>query len=113
MTAFEVVEHDALDSTTGAGVKVERVVEKAPIQIAGVDGPWQIKVSLDGDPQDWLNAVAKACSVALEMTTTTDDVMQIFKKNKKIFDAVKAQDQEFFKDLMIMFTETKNKLTKE
>lgn len=110
MTAFEVVEHDALDASTG--VKVEEK-PTAPIQITGTDGPWQMKVSADEDSQDWLVAVSKACSFALEMTTTAEDVMQIFKKNKKIFDAVKTKDPEFFKDLMVMFTETKNKLIKE
>jgi hypothetical protein len=36
-------------------------------------------------------------------------VMQIFKKNKQLFDAVKAQDAIFFKDLMSVFTQAKSR----
>jgi hypothetical protein len=42
------------------------------------------------------------------MATKEDDVMQIFKKNKALFDTVKQKDADFFKSLMAKFTETKN-----
>jgi len=35
--------------------------------------------------------------------------MQIFKKNKTLFDTVKEVDAVAFKDLMTKFTETKSK----
>jgi hypothetical protein len=47
--------------------------------------------------------------LALDMATSEADVMQIFKKNKQLFDAVKAQDAVFFKSLMAQFTQTKAK----
>ena len=118
MTAFEIVEHDALDSTTGSTEtpKPEAKPEAKPAaKISGEYGPWQMKVSLepDGNIQEWMEAVSKACGMALGMSETVEDVMQIFKKNKRIFDTAKEKDPSGFKDIMNMFTETKAKLTKE
>jgi ERF superfamily len=125
VTALEIVEHDALDSTTGSNTEKpsSKPVDATPKpaetaikpKMTGESGPWQMKVSFEpeGDPQEWMEAVSKACSTALGMSETIDDVMQIFKKNKRIFDAAKLQDPSGFKDLMTMFTETKTKLTKE
>jgi len=117
MTAFEIVEHDALDAVTGSEPvkKVEKILPKIPPKIAGNPGDWQITASLEpeGEVQDWLDAIALASSTALGLATKEEDVMQIFKKNKKIFDAVKAQDAVFFKDLMAMFTTAKTNLNKE
>jgi hypothetical protein len=42
-----------------------------------------------------------------------EDVMHIFKKNKTLFDIVKATDAVFFKDLMALFTAARTQLTKE
>jgi len=115
--AMEIVEHDALDAVTGSPVKAEVKAEakKIPTKIVGDSAGWQIIAALkpDGDPQDWLNTVAQACSTALGMTEKEEDVMQIFKRNKKIFDAVKEQDAVFFKDLMVMFTNAKTSFNKE
>lgn len=118
MTAFEIVEHDALDAVTGSEPvkKVEpKTLPKIPPKIVGTPGEWQITASLEpeGEVQDWLDAIALASSTALGLATKEEDVMQIFKKNKKIFDAVKAQDAVFFKDLMAMFTTAKTSFDKE
>ena len=117
--AMEIVEHDALDAVTGSIAPVKEEVKaeakKIPTKIVGDSAGWQIIAALkpDGDPQDWLNTVAQACSTALGMTEKEEDVMQIFKRNKKIFDAVKEQDAVFFKDLMVMFTKAKTSFNKE
>jgi len=120
-TAFEIVEHDALDATIGNDKNVEQKVEQKVVKpailpkIEGKEGQWQLKVTVkpDGDPVRWLELITDACGFALEMTTKEDDVMQIFKKNKQLFDQVKAQDPEYFKDLMIMFSAAKTKHAKE
>jgi len=49
----------------------------------------------------------------LDLCSSDADVMTIFKKNKVLFDTVKAKDPEFFKEMMGKFTETKNKFSKE
>lgn len=115
--AFEIVEHDSLDATTGSVdvkpkpvVKVEPKVEAKPI--VGKEGDWQIKAPAkpEGDQIDaWLNVVEQTTQVALGLATSEEDVMQIFKKNKTLFDTVKEVDAVAFKDLMAVFTETKGK----
>jgi hypothetical protein len=49
----------------------------------------------------------------LDLTQNEEDVMLIFKKNKVLFDTVKAADAEFFKEMMGKFTERKNLFTQE
>ena len=115
--AFEIVEHDSLDATTGSVdvkpkpvVKVEPKVEAKPI--VGKEGDWQIKAPAkpEGDQIDaWLTVVEQTTQVALGLATSEEDVMQIFKKNKTLFDTVKEVDAVAFKDLMAVFTETKGK----
>ena len=115
-TALEIVEHDALDATTGS-VEVKPKVQPKPEpkqerpEIKGKEGPWQMvaKTPPEGDPTDWLQTVGKTAEVALGLAQSKSDVMDIFKKNKELFDTVKATDPEFFKDLMASFTIAKEK----
>lgn len=119
--AFEIVEHDALDATTGA-VEVKSVakVEPKPApkpvpKIEGQKGEWQIVAP--GKPgenvEDWLDLIKTASHALLDLTENEEDVMLIFKKNKVLFDTVKATDATFFKEMMGKFTAKKNEFTKE
>ena len=125
--AFEIVEHDALDATTG-GVEPVKKVEPKPVPlptgeskqvakpITGEKGEWQIvapAIPADGAIEDWLALIKTSSHMLLDLCADEADVMQIFKKNKVLFDTVKSQDAVFFKEMMGKFTETKNKLTKE
>jgi hypothetical protein len=121
--AFEIVEHDALDATTG-GVEPAKKVEPKPaavppkpaVPIAGEKGEWQIvapAIPADGAIEDWLALIKTSSHMLLDLCADEADVMQIFKKNKVLFDTVKSQDAVFFKEMMGKFTDTKNKLTKE
>lgn len=115
-TALEIVEHDALDATTGS-VEVKPKVQPKPEpkqerpEIKGKEGPWQMvaKTPPEEDPTDWLQTISKTAEIALAMAQSKSDVMDIFKKNKELFDTVKATDPEFFKDLMASFTIAKEK----
>lgn len=131
--AFEIVEHDALDATTGSVEPVKKskdtfpdgtpiskpnspvyVVEKKPI--AGEKGEWQIVAPgapADGAITDWLDLIKTSSHMLLDLCENEADVMQIFKKNKVLFDTVKGHDAVFFKEMMGKFTDTKNKLIKE
>jgi hypothetical protein len=130
--AFEIVEHDALDETTG---KVEPVkkpelkpttplpvqgaaavpVVKPTAKIVGEKGEWQIVAPAkpEGDTKEWLDLIKSASHMLLDLTTDEEDVMLIFKKNKVLFDTVKATDGVFFKEMMGKFTERKTLFTKE
>ena len=48
-------------------------------------------------------------AMALGLAASEEDVMKIFKKNKQLFDIVKEQDADFFKNLMAEFTKAKAK----
>jgi hypothetical protein len=123
--AFEIVEHDALDATTGSVEPVKKVEVKPvqqPVQvnpaakIAGEKGEWQIVAPgapAEGAIADWLELIKTSSHMLLDLCENEADVMQIFKKNKVLFDTVKGHDAVFFKEMMGKFTETKNKLTKE
>lgn len=128
--AFEIVEHDALDATTG-GVEPAKKPEPKPVAetinvpvgtakvtvtpkpITGKTGEWQIVApgKPEGDKAEWLDLVKTASHMLLDLTENEEDVMLIFKKNKSLFDTVKATDPVFFKEMMGKFTEKKNQFT--
>lgn len=121
MTAMEIVEHDRLDG--GAEeikkevkkpeevIKPEEVKKVVPAVVGGRPGGWQIviKASPESLPHEWLAAVQDATKTCLSVAASPADVMDIFRKNKQVFDAVKAQDSAFFKQLMNEFALTKQK----
>ena len=132
--AFEIVEHDALDATMGAEpvkpmpqipnipapqvdqkpTKAKGTVEATP-KIAGQKGEWQIvaPVKPEGDTKEWLALIKTSSHMLLDLCVNEEDVMAIFKKNKVLFDTVKAEDAVFFKEMMAKFTEVKNQFNKE
>ena len=115
VAAMEIVEHDALDATTGKDdpKKVEPTTESP--KIVGLRGEWQITAPAkpEGDVRVWLDLIENASHLQLGFATKVEDVMTIFKKNKLLFDEVKLTDPEFFKGMMDKFTEVKIKLEKE
>ena len=117
-TAFEIVEHDALDATMD-GKPVEKKPTEKPAdkpaevkRVAGKSGPWQIVVEAVDQPE-WLDQAVSATNTALGLATSEADVMSIFKVNKELFDLVKATDQAVWKTLMALFSESKKSFTKE
>lgn len=117
-TAFELVEHDALDATMDGKPIEKKPVEKPadkpaePKRIAGKAGPWQIVVEATDEPE-WLDQAMSATQTALGMATSEADVMSIFKQNKELFDHVKTTDQGVWKSLMSLFSEAKKSFNKE
>jgi hypothetical protein len=126
--AFEIVEHDALDATTGSVEPAKKPVSETinvPIgtakvtvtkpPITGQKGEWQIVAPAkpEGDVDDWLKLIQTSSHMLLDLATNEEDVMQIFKKNKVLFDTVKATDATFFKEMMGKFTAKKNEFTTE
>jgi len=119
-TALAISEHDALDATMGdvEPVKPPVKVEKAKVEvkpIAGQKGEWQIVAPAkpDGDATEWLELIKISSHMLLDLCSNDEDVMHIFKKNKVLFDLIKATDALFFKEMMAKFTETKNKFKKD
>jgi len=129
VNALEIVEHDALDATTGQEAPVKKSEERKPLaftpeelkeekQLANIEGKrGEFQMVIDpppeGDKKEWLALVKEGAHTLLEFCSSDADVMTIFKKNKVLFDTVKQIDPVFFKDMMVKFTETKTKFTKE
>lgn len=115
VNALEIVEHDALDATTGKDPVVTKPIPKAvakpaePQTIAGKPGDWQMVVTGSPGDSNWMQLVEEAAEFMLGIATNETDVMAIYKKNKQLFEEVKAQDAVFFKDLMDKFSQARNK----
>jgi hypothetical protein len=120
--AFEIVEHDALDATTGS-VKPEPKVEPKPEPkpqpkpVVKEEGPkdWGIKITMkpDSNEPDWFDAVWASTTTLLSFAEKDQDVMAVFKANKSLYDEAKSRDPEWFKKLMEEFTKVKNKFKEE
>jgi hypothetical protein len=122
LMCMEIIENDVIDSVDQ--VEPAKKVEPKPVpvqvkpaaKIAGEKGEWQIvapAAPAEGEITAWLDLIKTASHMLLDLCADEADVMQIFKKNKVLFDTVKGYDAVFFKEMMGKFTDTKNKLTKE
>jgi hypothetical protein len=120
LMCMEIIENDVIDAVD----QVEPVkksepkpvqVKAEPKKIAGQTGEWQIVApgAPEGDVAEWLELIKTTSHMLLDLTQNEEDVMLIFKKNKVLFDTVKAADAGFFKEMMGKFTERKNLFTQE
>jgi hypothetical protein len=119
---MEIVEHDALDAMTGAettnakqpfkpATKADiKPVAEAPKVLAGKVGDWQLKVEESGN---WADAVKAATDVCLTFAKVPEDVQNIFKNNRVIYDKLKEENKPIYDDIMTQFKATKESLTKE
>ena len=121
VTALEIVENDVLDATTGsveptkakapapAAKPAAAPTGTAPAKMAGKEGEWQLKVSTDPgtDVAAWAGIVSEATLLMLSTVKTKDDVMNIFKNNRNIFDKLKLESEADHKSLMDKFSAAK------
>ena len=118
VTAMEIVEHDALDSSEPLKPEVKQAPKPAakPVEkkiVEGNGGQWNIKISDDHDGNGWAKAAYDGAKMALELAQTADDVLQIFKTNRTIFEQLQQADGAMHADLMDAFKKTKEKLQGE
>ena len=126
VTAMAIVEHDALEATTGATEPVKKVEAprppaaapkepEAPKNIVGEPSYHQIVITPPTAEHDqvWLNDCRDAVHLHLDLCVKEEDVNTIYRKNKVLFDTVKQMDPVFFKSMMAKFTETQKKLAKK
>ena len=119
LLCMDVLENDHIDAQEPKEPpkKIEPKPEftKMPEKIEGKKGEFQIVINAKPDctQEEWLALVRDSSHMLLDLCSSDADVMTIFKKNKVLFDTVKAKDPEFFKEMMGKFTETKNKFAKE
>lgn len=115
MTCMEIVEHDAIDSSNTVEKKpdavqpVQRPVQqpvsvqpaRPPAVIVGQEGGFQMKIQLmpQGTREDWLAIINDSVEMLIGQTHSQKDVKQIYLINKQLFEEVKKQDFDFFKQL--------------
>lgn len=129
VNALEIVEHDALDATTGkepapAPKPVAKPIPAPPVATkvattAGGNpivtdapqpkGDWKITVS--GNEEGLPAVVEQAANVLLKLASSSDEVMTIYKTNKQVFEQFKSIDGVAFKALMDKFAERKKELS--
>jgi hypothetical protein len=124
LMCMEIIENDVIDAVDQAEpvkkaepkpVQQPVQVKAEPKKVAGQAGEWQIVApgAPEGDVAEWLELIKTTSHMLLDLTQNEEDVMLIFKKNKVLFDTVKAADAGFFKEMMGKFTERKNLFTQE
>jgi hypothetical protein len=124
LMCMEITENDVIDAVDQEvpAKKPEPKPVQQPVQvkatpkpITGQAGEWQIVApgAPEGDVAEWLELIKTTSHMLLDLTQNEEDVMLIFKKNKVLFDTVKATDAGFFKEMMGKFTERKNLFTQE
>lgn len=125
VTAMEIVEHDALDSSEplkpetkkqpitpaqAVDAIVKKYPEAAKKTIEGNGGNWNIKISDEHDGQGWAAAAKQGAEMALELAQNAGDVLEIFKTNRTIFDKLQAEDKSMHAELMETFKQAKERL---
>jgi hypothetical protein len=83
----------------------------APVKIEGKDTPWQLKVSAhpNGDHGEWSHLVIDATALQFQQAQTEDDVMNIFKTNRNIYDELKRGSPDAYNVMMDEFKQARAK----
>ena len=125
LMCMEITENDVIDAVDQSEPVKKPEPKPVPLPtgeskpvakpIAGEKGEWQIVAPAkpEGDVDEWLELIKTTSHMLLDLTENEEDVMLIFKKNKVLFDTVKATDSVFFKEMMGKFTDKKNQFNKE
>jgi hypothetical protein len=130
VNAFEIVEHDALEATTGKdepAKKPEAVVAPVatakPIPVvpsiklstkAPLPGEWTLKpLNGKGTAEQWMEEFKAGCEALLQLASKDEDVLNIFTVNRSLFDRAKDLDTEFYTDLMSKFSAARQTFKKE
>lgn len=120
VTAMEIVEHDALDSSEPLKPETKKAAPKATDawdipkggvmpakKIEGNGGNWNIKIAEQSDGNSWPAAAVQGAEMALGLASGANDVLEIFKTNRTIFEKLQQEDPEKYTGLMEKFKSTK------
>ena len=103
VTALAIVEHDALDATTGsAPVEPKKAVEVKKPDVGTVAEP---------NPDDV--AMIESLIMFGETCETMSELTGLWKKNQKAIDSIKASNKELFNQLETKYAEYKAKFKEE
>ncbi len=124
VNAFEIVENDQLEAVTGkdepakkpdAVVTPVATAKSIPVvpsiklsEKVALPGEWTLKpINEKGTAEEWMAGLKAGTAVLLALATKPDDVDNIFKVNRSLFERAKDLDPEFHADLITSFNTTK------
>lgn len=109
-TALEIVEHDVLDAMTGNDdAKPRSKPEAKPAPKADVVTPSH-KLTIPTNVSDWAQAVVDATHITLDLATSADDVMEVFKTNRSVYDRLKSESPDVYESVIQLFKTMKESL---
>ena len=73
---------------------------------------WEIKVG-ESTEETWIDMIMDAAKVCLEITKSAEDVQNIYRVNRAIFDKLKAEYPDQHDELLDLFKKEKQSFTKE
>lgn len=110
VSALEIVEHDVLDATTGS--EPPKPKSEAPKKTTPpptkqpTNRDWAISI---GSEEKWVESVKLAATELLKFAESKDDVLEIFKVNRPIFERLSTESKEEYDSLMAVFAENKSR----
>lgn len=118
LMAMEITENDVVDAQPQeeqkpkAEPKSESKPKAAPKPMAGKPGPWQMAISAEvtGGIDNWIATLNEALDLALSMANTQQDVTEIFRVNRAIFDTLKGEDDVAYAEVLNKFKDAKSKM---
>lgn len=117
LMCMEIIENDVVDSVEPkAPVKAEPP-KPAPVKAeekkaAPTTGPWSLSVADTEDTKAWIESLKAGVNALLQFAVSPDDVANIFKTNRVIFDKAKELSENDYAQIMASFSATKKSLTK-
>lgn len=117
VSALEIVEHDVLDTTTGEPEKTTPKSKPAnkpapkpdnsPLPVdQPTETPWAISIKSE---DKWIESVKFSATELLKFAEKKEDVLEIFKINRPIFDRLMTENKDEYDSLMAVFAEHKNR----
>lgn len=107
VTAMEIVEHDVLDATLGSEPPKPKAAPKTPPPTKQpTNRDWAISI---GSEEKWVESVKLAATELLKFAESKDDVLEIFKVNRPIFERLSTESKEEYDSLMAVFAENKSR----
>jgi hypothetical protein len=123
LMAMEIVEADLIEAeeqeVKDEPVKVDLPKPKAKQKPLPIPPPfkndmvqWEIKV-IESTEETWIDLIMDAAKVCLEITKSAEDVQNIYRVNRTIFDKLKAEYPDQHDELLDLFKKEKQSFTKE
>ena len=93
--------------------QVPKVTAPPPTKPSMPSKEWGLAPVGEQGSDEWIDGLRAGVTAALALADKPDDVANIFKNNRSIFDALKAVDDISYAEIMSQFSTTKKALIKE